>query len=86
MPVICTFFGIVIRMFFADHPPPHFHAEHQGQKASFDFNGELLAGSISSRRAKRLIREWALLHQFELMLNWRNIEQGQPLSQIEPLD
>ena len=73
-------------MFFADHPPPHFHAEYQGEKATFAFDGELLAGNISSRRARRLIREWALLHQFELMLNWKNIERGQPLAKIEPLD
>jgi len=44
MPVISTFFGIMIRMFFGDHPPPHFHAEYQGEKATFAFNGDLLAG------------------------------------------
>jgi len=26
MPEICRFFGIVIKMFFDDHNPPHFHA------------------------------------------------------------
>ena len=26
MPVVSTFFGIIIRMFFDDHEPPHFHA------------------------------------------------------------
>ncbi|MHB8949377.1 MAG: DUF4160 domain-containing protein [Rhodoferax sp.] len=33
MPVISRFFGIIIRMFFSEHIPPHFHAEyaeHQG--------------------------------------------------------
>jgi hypothetical protein len=73
-------------MYFADHPPPHFHAEYQGEKATFGFNGELLAGKISSKRAHRLIREWALLHKFELVLNWRNVEAGRPLNRIEPLD
>lgn len=73
-------------MYFADHPPPHFHAEYQGEKATFDFDGELLAGNISSRRARRLIRAWASLHRFELVLNWRNVEQGRPLNSIEPLD
>jgi len=31
MPRISSFYGIVIRMFFEDHQPPHFHvscAEH----------------------------------------------------------
>jgi hypothetical protein len=59
MPVISTFFGIAIRMFFGDHPPPHFHAEYQGEKATFNFRGEILAGNISSKTAQRLIREWA---------------------------
>ncbi|MGD8717152.1 MAG: DUF4160 domain-containing protein [Desulfobacterales bacterium] len=26
MPEICRFYGIVIKMFFDDHNPPHFHA------------------------------------------------------------
>ena len=86
MPVICAFFGIVIRMYFGDHPPPHFHAEHQGQQATFNFRGELLKGNLSSRTARGLIREWAVTHRFELMVNWRNIEQGRPLNRIEPLD
>ena len=86
MPVISTFFGIVIRMYFGDHPPPHFHAEYQGQKATFSFDGELLAGSITSRTARKLIQEWALSHKFELMVNWRNIEEGRALNRIEPLD
>ena len=50
MPVIATFFGIVIRMFYREHGLPHFHAEYQGEKATFAFNGELLAGNISSPR------------------------------------
>jgi hypothetical protein len=73
-------------MYFGDHAPPHFHVEHRGEKATFDFGGDLLTGNISSRTAKRLIRKWAVLHRFELMVNWRNIEQGRPLSRIEPLD
>lgn len=28
MPPICAFYGILIRMFFNDHPPPHFHARY----------------------------------------------------------
>ncbi len=28
MPVISRFYGILIKMFFGDHAPPHFHAEY----------------------------------------------------------
>jgi Domain of unknown function (DUF4160) len=58
MPTISIFFGIVIKMFFDDHNPPHFHAEHQGETAVFDFRGNILRGDITSRTAVRLIREW----------------------------
>lgn len=51
MPIISTFFGIVIRMFYSDHEPAHFHAEYQGQQGKFDFDGRLIAGDIGSRTA-----------------------------------
>jgi hypothetical protein len=28
MPVISSFYGILIKMYFGDHVPPHFHAEY----------------------------------------------------------
>lgn len=86
MPIISTFFGIVIRMFYQDHSPPHFHAEYQGQQAKFDFSGRLLAGTIGSRTALRLIREWAETHRVELEANWVRMESGAPLERIEPLE
>lgn len=35
MPTISVFFGIVIRMFWQDHDPPHFHARYAEHKARF---------------------------------------------------
>jgi hypothetical protein len=32
VPEISGFFGIVIRMYFDDHPPPHFHASYAGHE------------------------------------------------------
>jgi hypothetical protein len=29
VPIISTFFGIVIRMYYQEHEPAHFHAEYQ---------------------------------------------------------
>ena len=37
MPVISIFFGIVIRMFYRERGVAHFHAEYQGQQATFTF-------------------------------------------------
>ena len=86
MPIISNFFGIMIRMFYREHGVPHFHAEHGGQQASFTFDGDLLAGSISSRTARRLIKEWALAHRSELESNWNHAAAGEPLEGIAPLD
>ena len=86
MPVVSTFFGIIIRMFFDDHEPPHFHVEYQGQFSTFDFSGKLLAGELRSSRARRLVREWTLLHKHELLVNWKKVKALKPLQQIAPLE
>ena len=86
MPIISTFFGIVIRMYYREHGVPHFHAEYQSQQATFTFDGKLLAGNIRSRNALRLIQEWAVARQDELAANWNSVETGQPLQSIAPLD
>ena len=67
------------------HAPPHFHAEYQGQNATFDFDGKLLEGEIDSRTARSLIRKWARLHKAELSENWEKMRQRKEFSRIEPL-
>jgi len=86
MPVISVFFGIVIRMFYREHGVPHFHAEYQGQHATFTLEGEPLAGSLRSGTALRLIREWTLARRLELNANWDRLKAGEPLEKIAPLD
>ena len=59
MPEICRFYGIIIRMYFGDHNPPHFHAEYQGKQAEYSIGTlEVIAGEIS-KRANALVPEWA---------------------------
>jgi hypothetical protein len=79
VPIVSVFFGIIIRMYFDDHPPPHFHAEYQGSAAIFDFSGRLIAGAMRSATARRLIREWARAHAAELEANWARATKLQPL-------
>jgi len=47
--------------------------------------GELLAGSVKSRAARRMIRQWALRHERELLANWVRLSSGNRLEQIPPL-
>jgi hypothetical protein len=86
VPVVSIFFGIVIRMFYREHGVAHFHAEYQGQQATFTLDGELLAGQIGFRTAKRLIKEWATTHQAELQANWNRLTQGEAIERIAPLE
>jgi hypothetical protein len=66
---------MIIRMFYRDPNPPYFHAEYQGQNATFDFDGKLLEGEIDSRTAKDLIKKWTPLHKGELNENWKHMRQ-----------
>ena len=72
-------------MFYRDHEPAHFHAEYQGQQAKIDFAGEVIAGEITSKTARRLIKDWATKNRVELDANWKNMKAGRTLERIEPL-
>ncbi len=85
MPEVSRFFGIVIRMYFDDHRPPHFHAEYAGKKAVFDFHGNIIGGGLSSKTATKLVREWTDLHTTELEENWRHAQTDGKVAQIDPL-
>lgn len=86
MPEICRFFGIIIRMFFNEHDPPHFHVEYQGRKAIFDFNGNIMRGSLNSKTATKLVREWVDLRLAELEEDWNLARAGKEIKKIEPLE
>jgi uncharacterized protein DUF4160 len=63
MPIISNFFGIIIRMFFNEHAPPHFHVEYAEYKASVTIQTlEVIEGKLS-RRAQELVLDWAELHK-----------------------
>ena len=73
-------------MFYREHEPPHFHAEYQGQQAKFDFDGKMTAGEISSKTARRLIKQRASAHGAELEANWKKMKEGHILERIAPLE
>jgi hypothetical protein len=86
MPEISRFFGIVIKMFFDDHPPPHFHAEYGDDAALIDIrNLSVFAGRLPPR-VMGLVIEWATLHREELFVNWERARDQQKLLRIDPLE
>ena len=86
MPELARFFGIIISMYYNDHPPPHFHVRYGTQKAIIDIETlSLLAGELSPR-VRGMVIEWATLHQTELLKNWELARQNMPLEKIIPLE
>jgi len=85
MPTISAFYGIVIRMFVKDHPPPHFHVRYGEHRARVEIaTGEPLDGDLPPRVA-RLVCEWSELHRTGLEENWRRRERMLPPEKIDPL-
>lgn len=70
MPIVSVFFGIVIRVYHADHNPPHFHASYGEHEAIIEIaTGKVLDGSLPPR-AKKLVGEWRRLNQKSLLAAW----------------
>ena len=86
MPELSRFFGIIIRMFFNDHQPAHFHATYQEHEAIIAIESlDVLRGDLP-RRALALVLEWAVLHREELRRDWQLAQSGQVPDPIPPLD
>jgi hypothetical protein len=82
MPEIARFYGIVIKLFFGDHPPPHFHAVYGEYIGLFDISSlEMIEGDLP-RRARNLVLEWAKRNQSELLDMWNK----QEIRQLPPLE
>jgi len=81
MPEITRFYGIIIKLFFADHPPPHIHAIYGEYNALFNLETlEIIEGDLPNRATKMVI-EWALMYQTELLKMWKT----QEFSKLPPL-
>ncbi len=82
MPEIARFYGMVIKMFFGDHPPPHFHVVYGEYVGLFDIKTfEMIEGDLP-KRAKNLVVEWAKLNQVEIKAMW----DSQEFHKLKPLE
>ena len=58
MPQISYFLGIIIRMFYNDHNPPHFHAFYEDYEALIDMNKKEIIRGILPPRVLGIVVEW----------------------------
>jgi hypothetical protein len=85
MPQISYFLGVIIRMYYRDHNPPHFHASYGDFEGLIDIErNELIGGSLPPR-VLGLVTEWTEIHKLELMNNWYRAMNQERLYPIDPL-
>jgi hypothetical protein len=86
MPTISLFFGIVVQMYWRDHPPPHFHAHYQGFEALVSIDtGEVIAGELPTA-IRRVLKGWTEDRRAELMANWERARLMQRLEAVPGAD
>lgn len=82
MPEVTRFYGIIIKLFFGDPPPPHFHAVYGLFVGLFNIETlEMIEGDMPVR-AKKLVIECAKLYKNELLEMWK----AQKFHKLPPLE
>jgi hypothetical protein len=88
MPILSMFYGIIIRMYYADnkqHHVPHIHAEYGDARAVFSIvDGKLIAGKFPNNKT-RLVQAWIEIRREELNANWQLAVNGEEVFKIDPL-
>jgi len=85
MPEISRFYGVVVRMYWRDHDPPHFHACYGSEEVQVRIDPVgLLRGRLPPRILAMVI-EWTALHATELLADWQLAQAGRTLDPIEGL-
>ena len=57
MPEISRFLGVVVRMYYHDHSPPHFHAQYGEYRIVVGIESGVVEGRFPPR-ALRHVLEW----------------------------
>lgn len=86
IPEISRFYGIVVRMFYNDHAPPHFHAVYGEHELIVGVSPIAVLAGAAPARVRSMVLEWAALHQGELLDDWERCRQGAAPRPIEPLE
>ena len=84
MPEVSRFYGILIKMNWNDHLPPHFHAEYGEHEATFDFEGNVINGNLPPKQTK-FVGAWANLYNDELIASWELLKANKKPLDILPL-
>ena len=85
MPTISIFFGLIIRMYYKDHQPPHIHVQYQNKNAVFDIlTGDMTDGNLPVPQL-RYVQAWVEIHRDDLFANWELCRNGENPFKIDSL-
>ena len=85
VPELSRFLGILIFMYYDDHPPPHFHAKYGKHEVQVDISSmKVIAGSLP-RPQLAFVVAWGLLNQGALFKAWEAVTKGKHPGKIPPL-
>jgi hypothetical protein len=86
MPVICTFYGIIVRMYHRDHGPAHIHVQYAQHSATVRIaDGAFLHGSVPVK-ARRMVAEWCESQREALLAAWACAQETATIPKVEPLE
>lgn len=76
MPRLASFGGIVVMVYFGDHPPPHVHARvgRPGRRSTVEARfsietAELIDGMLPAAQASE-VTDWCRRHREALLVDW----------------
>ena len=81
-----AFFGIVVAMYYDDHPPPHFHVRYGEYRAILEIETAAVLFGNLPHRGLGMVVEWTASHRAELEENWGRARARVPLMPIRPLE
>lgn len=86
MPELSRFLGILIKMQYVDHPPPHFHVWYGGKKVATVRIRDLkvIKGKLPGPQLAA-VQLWGYMHHRELFAAWDRAVDGLTPGKIPPL-
>ena len=86
MPIIAAFFGMVVRLYHADHEPPHIHVQYGEFEAIVEITtGVIMRGKLP-KRLERILQDWLKTRRTEVMKAWQDARAHRMPRKVKPLE
>ncbi len=86
MPIISIFYGIIVKLYYEDHNPPHIHVEYNDHKAQIVISTGKVIGGRLPLRVSRMVNEWRKLNESAIMKAWKDAQNDRLPKKVTPLE